>query len=69
MKLLQDRGYVLREGRVLIPSSLGRVLSEFLKGYFEKYIDYDFTATMEVRLSGTQFPQLSPLMPPLNQDG
>eukprot|EP00873_Tetraselmis_striata_P034160 jgi/Tetstr1/454424/TSEL_041325.t1 len=50
MKLLQDRGYVLREGRVLIPSSLGRVLSEFLKGYFEKYIDYDFTATMEAQL-------------------
>ena len=38
-----------REGRTLVPNSLGRVLSEFLKGYFNKYVDYSFTASLEVR--------------------
>lgn len=32
----QNRGYVTREGRTLVPSSLGRVLSAFLDHYFSK---------------------------------
>lgn len=41
---------MLKEGRVLVPSSLGRVLSTFLKAYFEKYVDYGFTASLEVKV-------------------
>jgi hypothetical protein len=44
----QDRKYVAKEGRTFIPSSLGRVLSTFLAIYFEKYVDYNFTAALEV---------------------
>eukprot|EP00951_Prasinocladus_malaysianus_P030757 scaffold291491_cov18-Prasinocladus_malaysianus.AAC.1 len=46
---LQDRGYAVKEGRALVPSSLGRVLSAFLAIYFEKYVDTGFTALLEVR--------------------
>ena len=37
-----------KEGRTLVPSSLGRVLSAFLTTYFEKYVDFGFTAALEV---------------------
>ncbi|GLI64084.1 hypothetical protein VaNZ11_007253 [Volvox africanus] len=50
MSLLQDRGYVTREGRSLLPTSLGRVLTAFLEHYFPKYVDYDFTSDMEGQL-------------------
>ncbi|GIL72038.1 hypothetical protein Vretifemale_2451 [Volvox reticuliferus] len=50
MSLLQERGYVTREGRSLLPTSLGRVLTAFLEHYFPKYVDYDFTSDMEGQL-------------------
>ncbi len=46
----QDRGYVSREGRSLLPTSLGRVLTAFLEHYFPSYVDYDFTSDMEGQL-------------------
>jgi len=48
LPFLQDRKYVAKDGRTFIPSSLGRVLSTFLTIYFEKYVDYNFTAALEV---------------------
>ncbi|KAG2448893.1 hypothetical protein HYH02_006241 [Chlamydomonas schloesseri] len=50
MTLLQDRGYVSREGRALLPTSLGRVLTSFLEHYFATWVDYDFTSELEGRL-------------------
>ncbi|KAG2501067.1 hypothetical protein HYH03_000886 [Edaphochlamys debaryana] len=50
MSLLQDRGYMAREGRSLLPTSLGRVLSAFLARYFERVVDEGFTRDMEGRL-------------------
>ncbi|GFR40165.1 hypothetical protein Agub_g723, partial [Astrephomene gubernaculifera] len=50
MSLLQDRGYVSREGRSLVPTPLGRVLSAFLEHYFPTWVDYDFTSGMEASL-------------------
>ncbi|GLC63308.1 hypothetical protein PLESTF_000022500 [Pleodorina starrii] len=50
MSLLQDRGYVVREGRSLLPTSLGRVLCAFLEHYFPTYVDYDFTSHVEGQL-------------------
>ncbi|CAL5218790.1 g512 [Coccomyxa viridis] len=50
LKVLQERGYVKKEGRALVPESRGRVLSAFLQHYFSDYVDYGFTATLEDQL-------------------
>uniref|UniRef100_A0A061RF57 DNA topoisomerase n=2 Tax=Tetraselmis sp. GSL018 TaxID=582737 RepID=A0A061RF57_9CHLO len=50
MKLLKDRGYVVLEGRALVPSSKGRVLTAFLESFFSSYVDYGFTASLEAQL-------------------
>ncbi|KAK9808133.1 hypothetical protein WJX73_010571 [Symbiochloris irregularis] len=47
IKLLQERGYVTREGRQLHAQPSGRLLVAFMSMYFGKYIDYDFTSDME----------------------
>ncbi|HVS79544.1 MAG TPA: type I DNA topoisomerase, partial [Candidatus Paceibacterota bacterium] len=50
IKTLQDRGYVTKEGRTLIPTDTGDVVSSFLEKYFEKYVSDNFTAFMEDKL-------------------
>lgn len=32
----------------LVPTAIGKVMSDFLTGYFEKVVDYNFTANVEV---------------------
>jgi len=50
MKTIQDRGYVEKEGRTLIPTDTGDVVSSFLEDHFTYYISDDFTAEMENEL-------------------
>ncbi len=50
MKTLQDRGYVLKEGRTLMPTDTGDVVSTFLEDNFPTYISDTFTAEMEDEL-------------------
>jgi len=50
MSTLVDRKYVKIEKRQLIPESLGRVVTSFLTQYFQKYVEYDFTAGLEEQL-------------------
>ncbi|MEI6266645.1 MAG: type I DNA topoisomerase [bacterium] len=50
MKTLEDRGYVTKEGRTLIPTDTGDVVSTFLEKYFAEYISDTFTAEMEDEL-------------------
>ncbi|KAK9916124.1 hypothetical protein WJX75_008944 [Coccomyxa subellipsoidea] len=50
LKVLQERGYMKKEGRALKPESRGRVLTEFLQAYFPRYVDYGFTASLEDEL-------------------
>ncbi len=50
MKTLNDRGYVLKEGRSLIPTDTGDVVSTFLEENFPTYISDTFTAEMEDEL-------------------
>jgi len=50
MKTLQDRQYVVKEGRSLIPTDVGDVVSSFLEKYFPTYISDTFTAEMEDEL-------------------
>ncbi len=50
MRTLEDRGYVNKEGRALIPTDTGDVVSTFLEDNFPTYISDTFTAEMEDKL-------------------
>lgn len=50
MKTIIDRGYVEKDGRTLIPTDTGDVVSSFLEEHFKEYIDDDFTSEMEDQL-------------------
>ncbi len=50
MKTLSDRGYVLKDGRSLVPTDTGDVVSTFLEENFPGYISDTFTAEMEDEL-------------------
>ena len=47
ISVLQDREYVKLEKRQFIPTARGVVVSLFLKQFFSKYVEYDFTAKLE----------------------
>lgn len=47
---LIDRKYVVLDKKRLKPEPLGRLVTAFLKNYFSKYIEYDFTAHLEEEL-------------------
>ncbi|PIE11762.1 MAG: DNA topoisomerase I [Rhodobacterales bacterium] len=47
---IQDREYVRKEQNRLIPEDKGRIVTVFLKNYFRKYVEYDFTAELEDEL-------------------
>ncbi|MBN9256140.1 MULTISPECIES: type I DNA topoisomerase [unclassified Mesorhizobium] len=50
LKTLEDRDYVTIDKRRLIPQAKGRLLSAFLESFFERYVEYDFTASLEEKL-------------------
>ena len=50
MNTIVQRGYVEKEGRTLIPTDTGDVVSSFLEKHFMNYIDDDFTSEMENQL-------------------
>lgn len=50
IKTLEDRGYVEKQGRTLIPTHTGDVVSTFLEDHFSEYISDTFTAEMENEL-------------------
>ncbi len=50
VKTIQDRGYVLKEGRSLSATETGEVVSDFLDQYFKTYVSDEFTAVMENEL-------------------
>ena len=50
MKTIQDRGYVERQQRTLIPTATGMVVSGWLEKHFPSYISDSFTAEMENEL-------------------
>ena len=47
---IQDRGYVSRKSGRLVPEPSGRLLTVFLKLYFQKYVGFEFTAGLEEEL-------------------
>jgi DNA topoisomerase-1 len=50
LKTLEDRDYVTVDKRKLVPQAKGRLLSAFLESFFERYVEYDFTASLEEKL-------------------
>jgi len=50
MQTLNDRGYVEKKGRTLIPTDTGDVVSSFLETHFPTYISDTFTSDMEDEL-------------------
>lgn len=50
MRTIIDRGYTIKEGRTLIPTDTGDVVSTFLEEHFADYIGDDFTSDMEDQL-------------------
>lgn len=50
MRTLETRGYTIKEGRSLVPTDTGDVVSTFLEDNFPTYISDTFTAEMEDEL-------------------
>ncbi len=50
LSVLRDRGYVKLEKRQLIPEDKGRLVTAFLASFFDRYVEYDFTADLEGKL-------------------
>jgi DNA topoisomerase-1 len=50
MATLEDRDYVRIEKKRLIPQDKGRLVIAFLESFFMKYVEYDFTASLEEKL-------------------
>ncbi len=50
LKTLEDREYVTIDKRRLVPDAKGRLVTAFLENFFEKYVEYDFTADLEEKL-------------------
>ncbi|MDI6717685.1 MAG: type I DNA topoisomerase [Patescibacteria group bacterium] len=50
VKIIQDRGYVVKKGKTLNPTDTGEVVSDFLEKNFAGYISDSFTAEMENEL-------------------
>src|SRR5207237_9801302 len=50
LQVLQDRDYVRLEQRRFIPEDRGRLVTAFLTNFFERYVEYNFTADLENQL-------------------
>jgi DNA topoisomerase I len=50
LQVLQDRGYVRIDKKRLMPEDKGRVVVGFLESFFQRYVEYDFTANLEEQL-------------------
>ncbi len=50
LSVLRDREYVRLEKKQLIPEDKGRLVTAFLESFFDRYVEYDFTADLEEKL-------------------
>ena len=50
LSVLQDRDYVRLEKARFIPEDRGRLVTAFLSNFFERYVEYGFTANLEEQL-------------------
>ncbi|MBM3510310.1 MAG: type I DNA topoisomerase [Alphaproteobacteria bacterium] len=50
LQVLQDRDYVRLDRGRFFPEDRGRLVTAFLVGFFERYVEYSFTADLEAQL-------------------
>ncbi|MGH7037086.1 MAG: type I DNA topoisomerase [Stellaceae bacterium] len=50
LQVLQDRDYVRLDKRRFVPEDRGRLVTAFLASFFERYVQYGFTADLENQL-------------------
>ena len=50
IQVLQDRQYVTLDKRRFVPEDRGRLVTAFLTSFFERYVEYNFTADLENQL-------------------
>ncbi|MDR2246715.1 MAG: type I DNA topoisomerase [Treponema sp.] len=50
ISVLQDRYYITRSSKQLIPTILGKLINKMLVEYFPNVVDVDFTASIETKL-------------------
>ncbi len=50
LSVLRDRAYVRMDRNRFIPEDKGRIVTTFLKNFFGRYVQYDFTADLEEKL-------------------
>src|ERR1700751_667088 len=50
LQVLRDRDYVRLEKRRFVPEDRGRLVTAFLTNFFERYVEYNFTADLENQL-------------------
>ena len=50
LSTLKDREYVRLEGKALHPEDRGRIVTAFLESFFNRYVEYGFTANLEEQL-------------------
>ncbi len=50
LAVLQERSYVRTDKKRLVPEDRGRLVTAFLESFFRRYVEYDFTASLEEKL-------------------
>jgi DNA topoisomerase I len=50
LAVLQERDYVRIDKKRLVPEDKGRLVTAFLESFFQRYVEYDFTADLEEKL-------------------
>ncbi len=50
IQVLQDRDYVVLDKKRFVPEDRGRIVTTFLQHFFERYVEYGFTASLEEQL-------------------
>ena len=50
LSVLRDRAYVRIENKRFFPEDKGRLVTAFLESFFTRYVEYDFTASLEEQL-------------------
>jgi DNA topoisomerase-1 len=50
LQVLQDRQYVRLDKKRFVPEDRGRLVTAFLTSFFERYVEYNFTADLENQL-------------------
>ncbi|WP_281927069.1 type I DNA topoisomerase [Roseibium album] len=59
LQTLRDRDYVELEKKQLVPQDKGRIVTAFLESFFQRYVEFDFTASLEEKLDKISAGELS----------